>query len=87
MLLAGDGANAFCREIGLDIMPDDYFITPTRLDALRRELERRRAGAADDGDAARKHGTVGAVALDGNGHLAAATSTGGMTAKLPGRVG
>ncbi len=35
------------------------------------------------GDAARKHGTVGAVALDSHGHLAAATSTGGMTAKLP----
>ncbi|WP_029003019.1 isoaspartyl peptidase/L-asparaginase family protein [Azorhizobium doebereinerae] len=87
VMLAGNGANAFCREIGLEIMPVDYFLTPARQEALARELERRASGAADDGDAARKHGTVGAVALDRHGHLAAATSTGGMTAKLPGRVG
>ncbi|GGF59152.1 isoaspartyl peptidase/L-asparaginase [Azorhizobium oxalatiphilum] len=87
VMLAGEGANAFCREVGLEIMGPDYFLTPARQDALRRELERRASGAGDDGDAARKHGTVGAVALDRYGHLAAATSTGGMTAKMPGRVG
>ncbi|TDT93442.1 L-asparaginase/beta-aspartyl-peptidase (threonine type) [Azorhizobium sp. AG788] len=87
VMLTGSGANAFCREIGLEIMPEDYFLTSARQEALARELERRRTGAPDDGDAARKHGTVGAVALDCHGHLAAATSTGGMTAKLPGRVG
>ncbi|WP_043879446.1 isoaspartyl peptidase/L-asparaginase family protein [Azorhizobium caulinodans] len=87
VMLTGSGANAFCRESGLEIMPEDYFLTPARQEALARELERRRTGAPDDGDAARKHGTVGAVALDSHGHLAAATSTGGMTAKLPGRVG
>lgn len=87
VMLAGSGANTFCRESGLEIMPQDYFLTPARQEALARELERRRTGAPDDGDAARKHGTVGAVALDCHGHLAAATSTGGMTAKLPGRVG
>ncbi len=87
VLLIGAGAEAFCRDTGLEFMPPDYFVTKARQQSLARELERRASGAADDGDAARKHGTVGAVALDSFGHLAAATSTGGMTAKLPGRVG
>ena len=46
-----------------------------------------RQAGVDNQDASRKHGTVGAVARDSQGHLAAATSTGGMTAKMPGRVG
>ena len=46
-----------------------------------------RARGEDNDDPARRHGTVGAVARDAEGHLAAATSTGGMTAKAPGRVG
>ncbi len=87
VLLIGTGGDAFCRDIGLEFMPPAYFLTPARQESLARELERRASGAPDDGDAARKHGTVGAVALDCHGHLAAATSTGGMTAKMPGRVG
>src|SRR4029077_9040589 len=60
----------------------DYFHTASRWRALQQSL----AGPADDDDS-RRHGTVGAVARDRQGDLAAATSTGGMTGKLPGRVG
>jgi L-asparaginase/beta-aspartyl-peptidase (threonine type) len=87
VLLTGEGAARFCREIGLEHMDPAWFGTPERLAALDAEMARRAAGGADDGDESRKHGTVGAVALDAAGHLAAATSTGGMTAKQPGRVG
>lgn len=87
VFLGGHGAQRFCAEAGLEMMPADWFTTPRREKALEDELNRRRAGLPDDGDPARKHGTVGAVALDRHGHLAAATSTGGMTAKMPGRIG
>ncbi len=88
VLLIGEGAMAFCRDQKIPLAEDaSYFFTPERWAALQSELERRRSGQADDGDQARKHGTVGAVAQDRNGNLAAATSTGGMTAKRPGRVG
>lgn len=87
VLLTGAGAQRFCATAGLETMPADWFGTPARREALQAELERRRLNLPDDGDPARKHGTVGAVACDRRGHLAAATSTGGMTAKLPGRVG
>lgn len=87
VLLTGAGAAQFCQQAGLEMKPSDWFGTPTRRAALEAELERRRLDLPDDGDPARKHGTVGAVACDSRGHLAAATSTGGMTAKLPGRVG
>lgn len=87
VLLAGEGARRFCRAAGLEHVDPSWFDTPNRLAALEAEMARRASGAGDDGDPARKHGTVGAVALDVHGHLAAATSTGGMTAKMPGRVG
>lgn len=87
VLLSGEGARRFCEGAGLEIMPPDWFGTEARRAALQAELRRRSLGLPDDGDPARKHGTVGAVALDRDGHLAAATSTGGMTAKMPGRVG
>lgn len=87
VFLAGDGAKRFCETAGLEMQDAEWFGTEQRLSALKAEMERRQSGAADDGDPARKHGTVGAVALDRFGHLAAATSTGGMTAKTPGRVG
>ena len=74
VLLVGRGAERFARVHGVRMAPASYFATRSRLAALRRRLERH-------------HGTVGAVALDGDGHLAAATSTGGYTGKLPGRVG
>lgn len=74
VLLVGRGAERFAREHGIRMAPASYFATRSRLLALRRRV-------------AGHHGTVGAVALDGDGHLAAATSTGGYTGKLPGRVG
>jgi isoaspartyl peptidase/L-asparaginase-like protein (Ntn-hydrolase superfamily) len=87
VLLVGEGAMRFLRDQGLAMEPADYFITERRRTVLRAELARRAAGGADSRDDAAKHGTVGAVACDRAGHVAAATSTGGMTAKLPGRVG
>jgi beta-aspartyl-peptidase (threonine type) len=89
VLLVGDGALAFCREHAVPFADPEYFRTPSRWRALQQTLARRAhgtAGARDDDDA-RRHGTVGAVARDVGGNLAAATSTGGMTGKLPGRVG
>jgi beta-aspartyl-peptidase (threonine type) len=87
VLLAGEGARRFCREAGLEHMDPSWFRTERRWQALQEELERRRQALPDDGDPARRHGTVGAVACDAAGNLAAATSTGGMTGKTPGRVG
>lgn len=86
VLLLGEGALAVARQAGLEFADRDYFFTEARWQALQETLKQRASGA-DDGDPARKHGTVGAVARDRAGHLAAATSTGGMTAKAPGRVG
>ncbi len=74
VLLAGEGAERFARKHGLKLEPASYFHTAKRLAALKRNQKT-------------YHGTVGAVALDADGNLAAATSTGGYTAKLPGRVG
>lgn len=82
VMLIGDAAVAFCREQGLDFADRDYFHTESRWRALQETLSGR--GRDDD---SRRHGTVGAVACDRAGNLAAATSTGGMTGKLPGRVG
>lgn len=82
VMLAGPGADALAAAEGIECVPNDWFTTERR----RAELERHRAGLARVGDEA-SLGTVGAVALDGRGHLAAATSTGGMTGKRPGRVG
>ena len=87
VLLVGEGAVAFCREQGLAFAEPNYFYTAERWHALHEELERRRRSLAEDDDEQRRHGTVGAVARDCNGNLAAATSTGGMTGKMPGRVG
>jgi isoaspartyl peptidase/L-asparaginase-like protein (Ntn-hydrolase superfamily) len=87
VLLIGEGAMAFCRAQGLAFEDAAYFHTERRFAALKAELERRRLSAKDMRDDSDRHGTVGAVARDAAGGLAAATSTGGMTAKLPGRVG
>ena len=86
VLLIGESALAFCRVQGLAFEDTPYFFTQARWQALQDTLAMRQAGV-DNQDASRKHGTVGAVARDSHGHLAAATSTGGMTAKMPGRVG
>ncbi len=83
VMLAGHGAEEFALEQGLQFVPNDWFITPQR----RAELERARAGRPGTGNELVGLGTVGAVALDAAGNLAAATSTGGMTNKRWGRVG
>ena len=87
VLLIGEGALAFCREQGLAFEEAAYFHTERRWQSLQAELDRRRRGAPDERDDAARHGTVGAVARDAAGNLAAATSTGGNTAKRAGRVG
>jgi L-asparaginase / beta-aspartyl-peptidase len=84
VLLIGEGALAFCREQGVAFADPGYFSSDRRWRELQHELERRRRGLAGDTPI---EGTVGAVARDRRGHLAAATSTGGMTGKAPGRVG
>jgi beta-aspartyl-peptidase (threonine type) len=81
VMFAGTGADAFAEAQGLDMVDNTYFDTDWRRQALERVLEDRARTAAD------RHGTVGAVAIDTNGNLAAATTTGGMTAKAAGRVG
>lgn len=82
VLLAGEAAERFALERGLDPAGADWFVTPLRTAQLERARAARRTRLDHDGA-----GTVGAVARDAAGHLAAATSTGGMTGALPGRVG
>lgn len=86
VLILGEAAMALAREHGLPFEDVAYFHTETRWQALQDTLRMRAEGRLDD-DPARRHGTVGAVARDIHGGLAAATSTGGMTGKAPGRVG
>ena len=81
VLLAGPAADRFAAEVGIEQVPNDFFILPER----RRQLEEAlAAGSAADPI---KYGTIGAVAVDVNGNVASATSTGGITAKRWGRVG
>ena len=87
VLLIGEGALEFCREHGVAFAEPGYFYDEKRWRELQAELERRRRGHARIADEEHEHGTVGAVARDHHGNLAAATSTGGMTGKAPGRVG
>ncbi len=85
ILLAGEGANQFAEQIGVALEPDEYFFTEHRWLQLQEALAAGRVQL--DHAAAKPIGTVGAVACDRHGHLAAATSTGGMTNKRYGRVG
>jgi beta-aspartyl-peptidase (threonine type) len=87
VMLQGRGAEDFCRAHGVVFAPAAHFHTDRRWEALTAELARRLVHAADLRSDADRHGTVGAVACDAEGNLAAATSTGGMTAKAPGRIG
>ena len=91
LFMAGEGAEGFAKQNGVEILPNQkYFYTEERWQALQKIKDEEKSGAGGkkfiitDED---RHGTVGAVALDKNGNLAAATSTGGTTNKLPGRVG
>lgn len=85
VLLNGAAADRFAAENGLAVEPQSYFTTQKRIDALA--AMKAHAAAGTDGTENEKHGTVGAVALDAAGHLAAATSTGGYTNKPDGRIG
>lgn len=97
VLFIGAGAEAFAAEQGLEQVAPDFFSTPERWEQLQRALSSQQMVLDHDGaaqshsddplDPDRKFGTVGAVALDLRGNLAAATSTGGMTNKQVGRVG
>ncbi len=75
VMMAGGGASQFAREQDLEMVENSYFHTQRRLDAVIRQIEQD------------KNGTVGAVALDMEGNLAAGTSTGGMSNKKYGRIG
>lgn len=83
VFLIGAGAEAFAASKGFAVTPPEYFATEARL----RALERMKADKLSALDVDHKFGTVGAVALDQNGNMAAGTSTGGMTGKRWGRVG
>ena len=83
VILSGAGADSFITAKGLATETQDYFETPER----RRQLEEMKAQKVGWYDVDLKYGTVGAVALDMEGHVAAATSTGGLTGKRWGRIG
>jgi beta-aspartyl-peptidase (threonine type) len=83
VLLRGRGADQFSREQGLEQVDNSWFATEER----RRQLDEMMAMDGDHFDVDLKYGTVGAVALDEQGHTAAATSTGGLTGKRWGRIG
>lgn len=80
VLLVGDRGEAYVKSLGAETVPDSYFLKSKPVDHAAPAPDRGTVGAPD-------HGTVGAVALDRCGHIAAATSTGGYDAKIPGRVG
>jgi beta-aspartyl-peptidase (threonine type) len=85
VMMAGNGADTYSREQGLEQVNPSYFRTERRLKSLRRAQARAEADLPAPYNS--KFGTVGAVALDADGNLAAGTSTGGMTNKRWGRVG
>lgn len=102
VLLAGDGAEQFATTVGVQLVPNEYFITPRRQQMLKEYLQEQKAGTGLDpsvpiaeakpGSASHawspmKFGTVGCVVRDKAGNLAAATSTGGLTGKKWGRIG
>jgi beta-aspartyl-peptidase (threonine type) len=78
VMLVGAGASRFAREQGLEIVDSSYYYTERRWKSLQQQLKAK---------APEKYSTVGCVALDKNGNLAAGTSTGGMSNKMAGRVG
>jgi beta-aspartyl-peptidase (threonine type) len=92
VLMAGAGAERLARRAGFELCRPEEMVTPRARERWRATLESRMAAAAggadtSGGDGPGRFGTVGAVALDARGVLAAATSTGGVSGKLPGRVG
>jgi L-asparaginase / beta-aspartyl-peptidase len=89
VIMAGNGAEQFAQELGMDLVPNEYFLTPRRreqLEQIQRQQQDSPTGSLLPPDE-QKFGTVGAVALDRNGNLAAGTSTGGTANKRFGRIG
>ncbi len=94
VMLSGKGASIFAKENGLEIVDPSYFYTESRFQSLQRIKEKmdldnddKKAAFYDADIKNSKFGTVGCVALDKNGNIAAGTSTGGMTNKRWGRIG
>jgi len=91
VLLAGSGAEAFAKTQDIELVPNSYFDTKRRLESLQRAKQKLKLSSWNEVDKDLsidyKMGTVGAVAVDKNGNIAAGTSTGGRTAKRYGRVG
>ena len=83
VILSREGADQFSREQALEQVDPDWFATPERW----RQLDELKSRALGWYDVDLKYGTVGAVAVDAHGHVAAATSTGGLTGKRWGRIG
>jgi len=91
VLLAGAGAEEFCKQYGITMEDESYFITEKRLQQLQKIQEKEQAKETAqlpaEFNGIRKYGTVGCVALDQNGNIAAGTSTGGLMNKQFGRIG
>lgn len=91
VMLTGDGAEAFAQQQGMQLVPQSYFYTERRWQELQRAKAEERNDSLKNSvpkdSTIEKHGTVGCVALDENGNLAAGTSTGGLTDKRFGRIG
>jgi len=87
VLLVGPGAERFAEEKGLEIVPPHYFFEQERWDELQKAKESEKASLEPPQTDRVHYGTVGALALDSEGNLAAGTSTGGLTNKMHGRVG
>ena len=91
VMMIGDGAEKFAADQKIELVDPQYFWTQHRWDALQKilkdEAEKKKVGQLAKDAPTNRFGTVGAVALDKNGDLAAGTSTGGMTNKKYGRVG
>lgn len=89
VFLNGNGAEEFARKMNLKFENDEYFFDQYRFEQFKKAIEHDRIQLdhSDGEEKTKKSGTVGAVALDSNGNLAAATSTGGMTNMKFGRIG
>lgn len=88
VMLVGRGAEIFAASQSLEMVPPEYFYTQRRWDALLKAKEKESGSSrVPDGPTESKFGTAAAAALDRHGNLAAATSTGGLTNKMQGRVG
>ena len=87
VLLSSDGADEFAIQIGLDTMPNSYFITERRLNSVREAKESDKLSFIDAYTNDSKYGTVGCVAIDIKGNISSGTSTGGTTNKKWGRIG